>query len=166
MSRLNRFRKIHFLGFELFLSILLSIFFAIWVVWFSGSVIVDTILHGNRSAVYGALATIFGSLLGFVITALSIIIGYSANEKLEFLRKSKHYPTLWKVLLSTIRALSIATVVMIIGLVIDRDSSPNNLILCFCVFTTLLSLFRLRRCIWVLENVIQIIIKDNTEQKP
>jgi hypothetical protein len=166
MSRLNRLRKVHFLGFELFLSILLSIVFAVWDVWFGGSVVVDSILHGNRSAVYGALASIFGALLGFVITALSIIIGYSANEKFEFLRKTKHYPTLWKVMLSTVKALSIATVVMIIGLIVDRDSSPNTLILCLCVFATLFSLFRLRRCIWVLENVILLIIKDNTEQKP
>jgi hypothetical protein len=143
---------------ELVLSILLSALFMIWVFWFGGSLAVDSILHENRSAVYGALASIFGSLLGFVITALSIIIGYSTNEKFEFLKKSKHYPTLWKILISTIKALSASTVMMVIGLIFDRDNSPQHLILCVCVFTTLLSLFRLRNCIWVLENVIQIIV--------
>jgi hypothetical protein len=159
MSRIRRFWAAHFLGLEFVLSILAGILFMIWVFWFRGSVVVESILHGNRSAIYGALAQIFGSLLGFVITALSIIIGYSTNEKFEFLRKSKHYPTLWKVLISTIRALSAATVMMVISLVFDRDSSPQYLFLCICVFTTLLSLFRLRSCIWVLENVILIIIK-------
>jgi hypothetical protein len=166
MSRLNRYRKVHFLGFELFLSILLSFVFGVWVILFGGSVIVESILHGNRSAVYGTLAAICGSLLGFVITALAINIGYSSNEKFEFLRKSKHYPTMWRVMLSTVKALSIATVVMIIGLVLDCDSSPNNLVLCCCVFAILFALFRLKRCIWVLDNVIHIIIIDNTEQKP
>ena len=90
---------------------------------------------------------------------MSIIIGYSANEKLEFLRKTKHYDTLWEVLLKTIKALSVATGAMIVGLVLGRDSSPNNLIFCVCAFTILLSMLWLWRCIWVLENVIHIIIK-------
>jgi hypothetical protein len=159
MYSIRRLWNAHFLGFQLGLSILGGILFTTWIFWFGGSVVVDSILHENRSAVYGTLAQIFGSLLGFVITALSIIIGYSTNEKFEFLRKSKHYPTLWKVLISTIKALSAATVVMVVGLVFDRDSSPQPLILCFCVFTTLLSLFRLRSCLWVLENVILIVIE-------
>ena|SRR5437763_5703101 len=159
MSRIKQLWDTHFLGFGLILSILGGILFTIWVFRFSGSVVVESILHGNRSAVYGALASIYGSLLGFVITALSIIIGYSTNEKFEFLRKSKHYPTLWKVLISTIRALSAATIVMVISLVFDRDGSPQYLIFCVCVFTILLSLFRLWSCIWVLENVILIIIQ-------
>ena len=86
MSCISRFWNKNFLNCELALSILVGIFFVIWVVWFGGSAIVDNILNGNRSAVYGVLASIFGSLLGFVITALSIIIGYSANEKFEILR--------------------------------------------------------------------------------
>lgn len=159
MSGIRRFYNLHFLGLELIISIFLSIFFAIWVTWFGGSTIVDKTLSGNRSAVYGALASILGSLLGFVITALSIIIGYATNEKLEFLRKSKHYTTLWNVLISTIKALSIATAMMIIGLVFDRDNSPQHFILFVSVFTLLLSLFRLKRCMWVLENVIFIVIK-------
>jgi hypothetical protein len=158
MSHIKRFWDAHFLGFELVLSLLGGILFTIWVIWLGGSGVVDSILHDNRSAVYGALAQIFGSLLGFVIAALSIIIGYSTNEKFEFLRKSKHYPTLWKVLIRTIRALSLATLMMVAGLILDRDSAPQHLILCACVFATLLSLFRLRSCLWVLENVILIMI--------
>lgn len=159
MSRISRFWGTHFLGLELILSLLVSGLFMIWIFRFGGSIVIDGILKENRSAVYGALAQIFGSLLGFVITALSIIIGYSTSEKFEFLRKSKHYHTLWDILLSTIKVLSVATIAMVAGLIFDRDSAPQHLILCFSVFITLLSLFRLRRCIWVLENVIMIILK-------
>ena len=159
MSRMKRFWGIHFLGIELVLSILGGIFFTVWVIWLGGSAIVNSILYQNRSTVYGAIASILGSLLGFVITALSIIIGYSTNEKFEFLKSTKHYFTLWKVLLDTIKALSIATAAMIVGLIFDRDTYPHDLILCFCVFTIFLSVFRLKRCVWVLENVIHIIIK-------
>lgn len=159
MNRIRQIWGVHFLNLQIVFSILGGILFTFWVYKLGGSQVVDSILKGNRSAVYGTMASIFGSLLGFVITALSIIIGYSTNEKFEFLRKSKYYSTLWDILLSTIKALSVTTASMIIGLVFDRDSSPRDYILCFCVVTILLSLFRLKSCIWVLENVIRIITK-------
>ncbi len=162
MSRIRRFWNIHFLGLELAFSVLAFIVFTIWVFRLGGSAVVDSILNGNRSSVYGALASIFGSLLGFVITALSIIIGYSTNEKFEFLRKSDYYQKLWDILISTIKTLSIATLVMLVGLIFDRDSSPHQIILCICVFPTSLSLFRIKNCIWVLENVVGIIINPHS----
>jgi uncharacterized membrane protein YwzB len=157
MSQLRRFWNLHFLGCQLAISIVISIGFLIWVFWFNGSVAVGSILKGNRSAIYGTLAAIFGSLLGFVITALSIIVGYSTSERFDFLRKSKHYHTLWDILINTIRVLSVSTIVMVIGLIFDRDNSPQYLILCCGVFVAALSLFQLWNCLWVLERVIRII---------
>jgi hypothetical protein len=95
---LNQYWGKKFLMLEGLVAVLLGIVFYIWIKWSSGFLMGNQVLDGNRSAVYGALASIFGSLLGFVITALSIIIGYSANDKLQFLKKTRHYSTLWKVL--------------------------------------------------------------------
>lgn len=158
IKKLKNYWDVHFLRLELLLSIAIGIGFGIWVLMFSGEQRVDTILSGNRSAVYGTLAAIFGALLGFVITTLSIIIGYLPNERFDFLRKSPHFPTLGKVLISTVKVLSVATIVMVVGLIFDRDSSPQHLILCFSVFIILLALLRLGSCIWVLENVIKLIV--------
>ena len=157
MSRIIRFRELHFLGLGMVYSILATCAFAAYLYIFKGTIAVDHILQDNRSAVYGTLATIFGSLLGFVITVLSIIIGYSTNAKFEFLKKTKHYKTLWAVLMKTIWALSLATGYMIIGLVFDRDNSTHDVILCLSIYPLALVFFRLKRCIWVLEKVIEII---------
>lgn len=159
MFRISRLCKVHFLWFHLFVTLILSFIFFIWIYRFGGLVIVDKILKGNRSAVYATLAQISGSLLGFVIAALSIIIGYSTSEKFDFLRKSEHYPTLWKVLLSTIRVLSLTTICMIIGLIFDRDAFPIDTILCISVYCLLLSCFRIYSCLWIIENVVYLIIR-------
>ncbi len=159
MFQISRLWRVHFLRFHLSLSILGCVAFSVWVFRFGGLRIVDPLLNGNRSAVYGTLAQISGTLLGFVITALSIIIGYSSSEKFDFLRKSRHYHTLWEVLLSTIKVLSITTVWMIIGLVVDRDKSPVDFIVCMSIFFILLSGCRLYKSLRVFENVIAIIIK-------
>ena len=55
-------------------------------------VLIDTTLDGNRAAVYGALASIFGSLLGFVITAVWIVLGFSASEKLAVVQGEQTLP--------------------------------------------------------------------------
>ena len=157
MSRLIRFRELHFLGLGTIYSMLITGIFAVYLYRFGGTVAVDRILQDNRTAVYGTLAGISGSLLGFVITALSIIIGYSTNAKFDFLKKTAHYKTLWAVLMKTIWALSLATGYMIIGLVFDRDNSTHDIILCFSIYPLALVFFRLKRCIWVIEKVIEII---------
>jgi hypothetical protein len=146
-----------FLRFEFLSSILMTILFFIWFEYFSGQVLVDQVLLGNRSAIYGALAAIFGALLGFVITAVSIVIGYSANDRLAIVRDSPEYPKLWKIFISAIRATALATMAALLGLIFDRDTSPSYWILFFNLFAFILILFRLGRCIWVLENIINLL---------
>ena len=57
-----------------------------WARWFGGAPIVLNLLKGNRSAIYSALASIFGSLLGFVITAASIVITAVGSDRMALLR--------------------------------------------------------------------------------
>lgn len=159
MDRLIGFWRKNFLRLEAGLGCVLGIIFGVWVKWYNGAILVDHILMSNRSPIYGSAASIFGSLLGFVIAALSIIIGYSASDKFQFLRKSSHYPTLWKVLTSNIKCLGFATMASMLGLIFDRDSAPHHVILFVFVMTSLLAIFRLARCLWVLENVVLLITK-------
>jgi hypothetical protein len=148
--------KKNFLFAEMLLAIALALFFAAWVEW-RGSDIVDSTLKGNRGAVYGAIATIFGSLLGFVITSVSIVLSVSGDERLSLVRNSASYPVLWKVFTACIRSLSLATVVAMFGLILDRDGAPNHIVLYFCVGTGILAVFRIARCVWVLENIVKIV---------
>ena len=78
-------------------------------------------------------------------------------RSLIYFKKTTHYKTLWAILMKTIWALSLATGYMIIGLVFDRDNSTHDIILCLGIYPLALAFFRLKRCIWVLEKVIEII---------
>lgn len=54
-----------------------------------------------------------------------------------------------------------------LGLIFDRDSSPHHVILFIFVIATLLAIFRLARCLWVLEKVVLLIIKlEESSQQP
>jgi hypothetical protein len=157
MRTLVHWWKVHFLFAEFCVAVLIGVGFAAWVIWFGGASFVAETLRGNRAAIYGTLASIFGSLLGFTITAVSIVLGYAANERLAIVRNSKHYPTLWKVFVAAIRALGIATMVALVALILDRDTAPAYFFLYVCVWSTSLAVLRLMRCLWVFEQVVVLV---------
>lgn len=157
MRRIRDWWRINFLAAEATAAAAGAIGFGIWVWGFGGTSTVNHVLHGDRATLYGVLASIFGALLGFVITSLSIILAFATSERLAVVRGSKHYPTLWKIFTASIRALGLATVVSVAALIGDRDSSPVPTLLVICVFTTLLAVARLIRSVWVLEQVVGLV---------
>ena len=157
MKTLPRWWREHFLVAEIGLAILVALGFMLWVENFHGSVVVEVMLRQNRGAIYGTMATIFGSLLGFVITTVSVILSFSASDRLAIVRESKHYTMLWKVFVSAIKVLGLTTLAALVGLLLDRDTTPNRLVFHAFVFLALLAALRLARCVWVLENVIAIV---------
>lgn len=145
------------MGAEFALSFFITICFVAWAEKYGGSAVLNDLLQKNRGALYGTFASIFGSLLGFAITTVSIALGFSQSEQLRVVRESKHYPTLWKVFLSAIKVLGAATIASLIALLVDRDNTPNSPILYICFFLLLLSVFRIVRSIWVLEQIIVLV---------
>jgi len=155
----------NFLWAEFVLASAVSIGFTVWLYGFGGIPVVEDVISGNRGSIYGALASVFGSLLGFGITAESIVIGLSGSERLTIVRESKHYETLWKVFIAAIRALGFATAVSLLALVLDRDKHPIRPCLIIAAFGTVLASLRLLRCIWVLENVVRIVSSPSQERE-
>jgi hypothetical protein len=147
----------HFLRLEGAVAIVVTILFAGWYWWFHGAASTNCVLSGNRATFYGTAASISGSLLGFVITATSIVLGFSVSDRLAVVRESAEYPMLWKIFGATIRALSLSTIVALLCLLFDRDSAPVAWLVILLVFSTLLSVLRLGRTIWALEHIISLL---------
>ena len=152
-----------FLLYEAILSQLLAIAFVVLDRFCIGTE-VSALLLGNRSAFYGTLASIAGSLLGFVITAVSILLAFDSAPSLKLLRDSNHYATLWSTYKSGIRAMALATVVSVAALVLDRDDSPSRVSLYLVVASTFFAIARLTRCLWILEKVIDIVTRRRPKE--
>lgn len=116
-----------------------------------------------RQQLYGTIASVSGSLLGFVITGMSILLTMGESESIKRLKKSKHYPQIFKVYLSSGKFLALSTVLAITALIIDTNGTPKLWCTAFVGWAVLISVFRLLRCIWVLENMIG--LATNTKQK-
>jgi hypothetical protein len=150
--------KKHFLVAELGLAILLGVAFDVWLKWFGGGTSASHYLNGGRASIYGAIASIFGSLLGFVIASISIVMGFATSDRLAILRQSTHYAQLWKVFTSATRVLGFTTLISLGGLIFDKDAHPLGILLSLCVAGVILSVMRVARCIWVLENLIDVLL--------
>jgi hypothetical protein len=164
VKALAQWWKVHFLAAEMGLAVLVGVAFAVWAVWLGGQPLVDAILKGNRATVYGTLASMCGSLLGFTIAVVAIVLGYASSDRLAIVRESRHYPTLWHVFVAAMRALGVATLVALVGLILDRDGASVPVILYVCVGTMALATLRLARCLWVLEQVIALVAAPSKER--
>lgn len=155
------FWRKHFLGVELVLAMVLTIAFGIWVRVAHETQLVNRLIGGQRSAVYGTLATLDGALLGFVIATTAIVLAFAPSDQFEILRESVHYQTLWRTFTSTIRALALATAVAIVALLVDRDGNTNTLLMVLCAGTTVLAALRVWRSVWELEGTIKVVTRKS-----
>jgi hypothetical protein len=137
--------------------LVLILLLAMWCSFFGGARQVDELMHGARIGLYGTLGAIFGSLLGFVIATLTILLGFAESVRLKGLRSSDFYPVLWRTLLSATKWLAVATLAAVAALVVDRDGAQNLGAFYACVFSSLVAALRLARSIWILQNVVALV---------
>ena len=125
---------------------------------------VRELLSGGRGDIYGALASIFGALLGFTVTAMAIVLSASDSDGLKLLRgKKKAYSEMWAVFKGSIGALGLATTMALVALVLDRDpTDASPVILSLVLATTLFGSLRVWTAIRVLLEVVDLITRDHS----
>lgn len=157
--RMPEFWEKRFLAYELRACAAIVVLLGLWMLYGDGTSFVEAVLKQNRGAVYGTLASILGALLGFTITTVTIVIAFSTDRSMARLRASSQYPTMWRVLTSTMRWLGVATMATLGGLLLDRDAAPRPIVFLGITFFVLVAVARLCRTGWVLERLLQIIVE-------
>jgi hypothetical protein len=148
---------VHFLGAESVVALAVGLGFGYWLLKMGGDAVVDDLLGGRRSTIYGTLVSILATLLGFVLAVAAIVLSYVGGKRFQILRESKQYPKLWQTFTSAIRVLCLATVVALIALVVDRRPPQDaGVLMTLCVFTTTWAGLRVGRTVWALERIIAI----------
>ena len=160
MKRISVLWGRYFLTLELLTAIGLAASVMIWSEFFNGKNEMGLILGDNLTKIYENLAAVFGTLLGFVITAVSIVLGYINNKNLSLIRRSERYEDLWKVYKSAMRSLAVATAAGLAGIIFEKMESLKYPLIYINALTITLAFFRLGRSIWVLENIITIVTQQ------
>jgi len=141
---------------ELMLCIVASAALTAWIYLLRGDLIVDSSLVDRRADLYAVLASVFGALLGFAITTVSIVLVAVQSDRMAPIRASQTHPQLWRTFFSTIWWLAFATVTSIIALLVDRDRTPSHPWFIILIGAGLVVAVRLARVVVILERIVRL----------
>lgn len=163
----NHYEK-RFLSYDLLLTIIVNVGLTVAGYWWDKYIIARTI-SDLRVAIYSTIAATSGALLGFAVAGLSILLGIAMGSSdypaLRLLRQSKHYKYVYGTFLSTSKYLGFLTLASIVALILDRDSRPLWWMPCLIIWSGSICVLRLARCIWVLRNIVDLVIKEGIARK-
>jgi hypothetical protein len=116
----------------------------------------DNILMEKSSELYPVFFNSGLTLLGFLLTGISIMIIFLDNKKLEPLREYGHTRSIFNIYFNAIRINCLFVGISILGLVIPINEITAHITgLILFLFSS-----RIIRCIWVIEEVAKIIYKN------
>lgn len=117
-----------------------------------------TYLMNQRGGLYTTLLTVEVTLLGFIVAILAIVLGYAQASRFEIVRRSPHWASLFESYTRAMRWSALASVLFLVGLLADRDSSPHPLVTALCISGLLMSAVLLARMLWVTERVVWVVV--------
>jgi len=123
------------------------------------------LINGLRQTIYGSLATIFGSLLGFVIAGVTILISMGETPRLKLMFQYGLFTQVIGIFNSTAKWLAFGTFASISGLVADRDGHVIWWYSWFAASITIVCALRIWRCIWVLGAILDLVLRDKQSVK-
>jgi hypothetical protein len=150
----------HFLAIELGIAALIAVLFwaAIQFSWRDDGLAES--LKGIRQPVYTSVVSLAGSLLGFVIASIPIILGFGQFNRLKIVRASPHYGEIFRIFFQAIYWLSFAIIWALICIIVDKDETPKVWASFLMVFFFLALVSRVFRCVWVLRKITLIATKE------
>jgi len=155
--RLRLAYKRHFLEAELILSVILTAVIMAFILLKWGPEELSTWISQREASLYPLAAMIGTTLLGFVITGVSIILAFSESPNLSLLKRSKQHWMLFHVYFDAIKYLAIMTILSIVGIVVnDHMVYP---IFALWLWSAIVSALRVWRCVWVLKNLVEIVAR-------
>jgi hypothetical protein len=119
-----------------------------------------TLPAGTRSAIYISVAATSGALLGFVITALSVLLALPSGRRLSFLRGSEAWPKFPQVFVRAAWLLGAATLVFTAAILVDDDPKPSTPMEAVGIGTAASAVLRVAACVFLLGRLVQYSFAD------
>ena len=150
------FYKKNFLLIEALIPLVITVVLYLIFSHYLTSEQIDTLLSNIQVKTYPIISVGAITLLGFIITGISILITFTESPALKPLKTSKQYSTLFKIYFSAIKNLAILTFLSLIGMLVDQNLI-SQIIFYLVILFVFISTLRIWRCLWVLEQFIEIV---------
>lgn len=115
----------HFRRLDWIVPLVISVLIFVVLRFHFGDAAVMEAAKGDRAALYGAIAAVGGSLLGFAIALIPLTQGLIWLPGLELTRSSRHAKSLFDTFLDSVIALGLLTLASLVALLFDRETAPH-----------------------------------------
>ena len=152
-----------YLRFFLYFDLVFPLAVAGVVLWVAHSQVgeagIEKMVHGNRATVYGAIATLSGSLAGFNIALFTILHGITAS--LRFLRRNPQSIQIFQASIHTILAMGALCLLALAAMMFDRDTTPRIEFLYAILVLLPLATWKLGRTVRLMWRLVALSIKNH-----
>lgn len=108
----------------------------------------------QRDTLYSALATVFGSLFGFVIAAVAIVLTVVNSKTFKKFRTLPAYDKMWKIFTRCIWLLGLSTLVCLVSLVVDTKNSEHLWLFVLAVGSSVWAAMSLISVVQLIEQIV------------
>lgn len=112
-----------------------------------------SVLKEDRIGNYTAISAISSSLLGFIITIVTILLPLADSKLLKL--SQRNYHQLWETFFQAIKLLGATTIFSLGGLFLYSSYFLYAFFFYSTILFMLLSTIRIGRCIWIVEKLIK-----------
>ena len=118
----------------------------------------------TRQSLYQTLTGVSGGLLGFFIATVAILLGIdSSRPRMKAALAGENRSRVESFFFAGIRSISVALVVFVLMLVLDKGRHPAKWVEPALVLTVVIAVVRASRVVWILNQVVKIAGRDVDE---
>jgi hypothetical protein len=155
----------HFVIAEGSLLALGSVAIGLWLYQYGGAELVVS-FRSNNITVLTALLSLFGTLLGFIIAVVAFLFSLVDKKAFNIFRASRSYADHWSIFNSALNACAAATLASLCGLIAACIDALAPWLVTLILSTTLWSIGRFARVVWVIKKMIQAEVRLGMGMRP
>ena len=119
------------------------------------------VIGGVRKETYAALATIFGALLGFEITAFSIVVTVTNSRVMRRLHRDGTAAEIFDGFMRATAIVGAATAVALVAMFVDSDAHPRVWYEYVTLAMTIWGTLAIMSTVFLIDAIVRAVVKEH-----
>lgn len=133
--------------------------------WHNG-MLATSIICGARKETYAAVATILGALLGFEITAFSIVVTLTSTEVMKRLHRDGTAGTIFSGFVRATAVVGIGALVSLAAIFVDSDAHPRVWYEYVTLTLAIWSTLAIASTVFLIDEIVRAVLKWQADSPP
>jgi hypothetical protein len=130
---------------------------------FFGGTVAACVIHGVRKETYAAVATIFGALLGFEITAFSIVVTVTDSVVMRRLHREGTATEIFDGFMRATAIVGGATAVALVAMFVDSDAHPRVWYEYMTLAASLWATLAIMTTVFLIDAIVRAVVRSHDD---